>query len=128
MIHTATPQVPPTAAERRATKLQAAILAALAVSAQTTRALYTTLNLPRYEVYRMLKQMQEAGAVQNRTDRRTGEDGQIIGATWVLTGQPLPPRSDKRRKSRAKPPALPKPFTVPQRDPLLWAMFGGRSS
>ncbi|AWL04243.1 hypothetical protein DIR46_07215 [Massilia oculi] len=118
--------MPPTAAERRGAKLQAAILAALAVSSRTTRALYTALDLPRAEVYRMLKQMQEAGAVQNRTDRRTGEDGQIIGATWVLTGQPLPPRSDKRRKSRAKPPAPPKPFTVPPRDPLLWAMFGGR--
>ncbi|MFC3470171.1 helix-turn-helix domain-containing protein [Massilia oculi] len=126
MIHTSPPQLPPTAAERRGAKLQAAILAALAVSSRTTRALYTALDLPRAEVYRMLKQMQEAGAVQNRTDRRTGEDGQIIGATWVLTGQPLPPRSDKRRKSRAKPPAPPKPFTVPPRDPLLWAMFGGR--
>lgn len=128
MIHTTPPQVPPTAAERSAAKLQADIVAVLAVSPQTTRALYTKLDLPRHEVYRMLKQMQEAGAVQNRTDRRTGADGHVIGATWVLTGQPLPPRSDKRRKSRAKPPAPPKPFTVPQRDPLLWSMFGGRSS
>jgi|GEM_PF-2751412 len=126
MIYTTPPQVPPTAAERSAAKLQADIVAVLAVSPQTTRALYTELDLPRHEVYRMLKQMQEAGAVQNRTDRRTGADGHVIGATWVLTGQPLPPRSDKRRKSRAKPPAPLKPFTVPPRDPLLWALYGAQ--
>jgi len=92
-------------------------------SQRTTRSLYESLGLPRHEVYRLLKQMQEAGAVQNRTDRRMGADGEIIGATWVLTGHPLPPRSDKKRKSRAVP-ALPRPLIIPPRDPMMWAVFG----
>lgn len=123
---TALPQVSRTAASKRAEQVQTAILAVLAISPRTTRELYSALKAPRGEVYRMLARLHADGAVDNRTDRRTGPDGEIIGATWALTGQPLPPRAEQKPRLRGKPPAPKPPFVIPAPDPLLAALFGSR--
>ena len=114
-----------TIAARRADQVRADILAELANGPRTTRALYEHLKLERDEVYRLLTQMQAGGAVQSHTDRRKGDNGEIIGATWALTGQPLPPRPPRLPRPR-KPQAPPPPFVIPAPDPLLAALFGSR--
>lgn len=106
-------------ASRRVQELQEKLLAELTDGARTMRQLTATFGLERDVIYRALLKMQDAGIVATATDRRKNANGVVGGATWTLSGRPLPPRTERR----AKPRRPPEPIPLPPRDPLIWALF-----
>jgi DNA-binding transcriptional ArsR family regulator len=103
-------------------QLQLALLAELNEGPRTSRQLVAKFGLSRGIVYAALNKLYEASMVDSETDRRRDEDGIVIGATWMLSGRPLPARA---AVVKARPVETPKPFTIP-RDPWIWALHGAQ--
>lgn len=111
------------AAMLRRQELQLALLAELDKGPRTMRELVAKFGHTRELIYNALDKLYDASMVDSITDRRTGADGLVIGATWVLSGRELPTREDHdmiAREAMQRKKAL----VIPPRDPLLWAVFG----
>jgi len=106
----------------RSQQLQLALLAELNESPRTSRQLVVKFGLSLVSIRAALNKLYEASMVDSETDRRKDEDGNVIGATWMISGRPLPARA---AVVKARPVEIPEPFTIP-RDPWIWALHGAQ--
>lgn len=106
----------------RSQQLQLALLAELNEGPRTSRQLVAKFGLSRVIVCAALDKLYEASMVDSETDRRKDEDGNVIGATWMISGRPLPARA---AVVKARPVEILVPLTIP-RDPWIWALHGAQ--
>ncbi len=114
--------LPRAAIALRSQQLQEALLAELDAGPRTMRQLVSKFGLTREVIYAALMKLYDASMVDSALDRRHDKDGNVIGATWMLSGRPLPSRQDEET---SRPICPDKPFTIP-RDPWIWSLHGAQ--